>query len=267
MRDLQQRLLVGVRGKTEAMAAVDGGAHIVDVEYPAAALGTPYPLNILAVREAVPASIPVATNIGGEQPGRSTACQAALGVALAGADIIKLGLAKMPLGEAKEFGPALVRTVRKWFGARKCVPVLFADERLARWYIDPIKDGPDLADHMRADGLLVDTYDKGIGLGLLDYYRLGDIEEFVAKCHQRGLAAWVGGSISKDELPGLWETGVDAVCVRGAACEPGTGPGRFGHVSAALVRELVATIPAAGGFGVNAARDLRPAERQELTPY
>ncbi len=259
MRDLQQRLLVGVRGKTEAMAAVEGGAHIVDVEYPAAALGTPYPLNILAVREVVPASIPVATNIGGEQPGRSTACQAALGVALAGADIIKLGLAKMPLGEAKEFGPALVRTVKKWFAAKKCVPVLFADERLARWYIDPIKEGPELADHMRADGLLVDTYDKGIGMGLLDYYKLRDIAEFVAKCHERGLAAWVSGSISRDELPGLWETGVDAVCVRGAACEPGTGPGRFGHVSAALVQELVATIPAA--------RDLRPAEHQELTPY
>jgi uncharacterized protein (UPF0264 family) len=115
--------------------------------------------------------------------------------------------------------------------------------------------------------LLVDTYDKGIGLGLLDYYRLGDIEEFVAKCHQRGLAAWVSGSISKDELPGLWETGVDAVCVRGAACEPGTGPGRFGQVSATLVRELVATIPAAGEVRADAARDLRPAERQELSSY
>ncbi len=252
-RQSQQRLLVVVRGKTEAIAAVEGGAHIVDVEYPAAALGTPYPLNILAVREAVPASIPVATNIGGEQPGRSTACQAALGVALAGADIIKLGLAKMPLGEAREFGPALVRTVKRWFAAKKCVPVLFADERLARWYIDPIKEGPDLAEHMRADGLLVDTYDKGMGMGLLDYYKLADIGEFVARCHERGLFAWVGGSISKDELLGLWETGVDAVCVRGAACEPGTGPGRFGHVSATLVRELVATIPA-GRFQANAAR-------------
>ncbi len=266
-RQSQQRLLVGVRGKTEAIAAVEGGAHIVDVEYPAAALGTPYPLNILAVREAVPASIPVATNIGGEQPGRSTACQAALGVALAGADIVKLGMAKMPLGEAKEFGPALVRTVKKWFAAKKCVPVLFADERLARWYIDPIKDGPDLADHMRADGLLIDTYDKGIGMGLLDYYKLADIEEFVARCHERGLAAWVGGSIGKDELAGLWQTGVDAVCVRQAACEPGTGPGRFGQVSAALVRELVATIPAAGKGRANAVTDLRPAEPQELTPY
>jgi uncharacterized protein (UPF0264 family) len=245
MRQWQQRLLIGVRGKTEAKEAVRGGARVVDVEYPASALGTPYPLNILAVREAMPPEILVATNIGSEQLGRSTACQAALGVALAGADIIKLGLAKMPLGEAQEFGPALVRTVRKWFPTKKCVPVLFADERLARWYIDPIKDGPDLAARMKADGLAVDTLDKGIGMGLLDYYRLGEIEEFVAKCHDRGLEAWVGGSISREELPGLWATGVDAVCIRGAACQPGSGPGRFGEITAARVSDLVATLPGA----------------------
>ena len=29
MRDVQQSLSVGVRGKTEAMAAVEGGTHIV----------------------------------------------------------------------------------------------------------------------------------------------------------------------------------------------------------------------------------------------
>jgi len=249
MQNSQQKLLIGVRGKTEALAAIEGGAHVVDVEYPASALGTPYPLNILAVREAVPASIPVATNIGGEQVGRSTACQAALGVALSGADIIKLGLAKMPLGEAQEFGPALVRTVKKWFPAKLCVPVLFADERLARWYIDPIEDGPDLAVHMKADGLLVDTFDKGIGMGLLDYYRLDDLERFIAKCHDRGMEAWVGGSISRSELPELWAIGADAVCIRGAACEPGTGPGRFGAISAAMVRELVATLPGEGESG------------------
>lgn len=45
------RLLVSVRGPKEALAAAEGGAHIADVEYPASALGTPYPLNIKAVRE------------------------------------------------------------------------------------------------------------------------------------------------------------------------------------------------------------------------
>jgi uncharacterized protein (UPF0264 family) len=98
---------------------------------------------------------------------------------------------------------------------------------------------------MKADGLVVDTLDKGIGMGLLDYYRLGEIEEFAAKCHDCGLEAWVGGSISREELPGLWAAGVDAVCIRGAACRPGSGPGRFGEITAARVSDLVATIPGA----------------------
>ncbi len=90
MKKRKQRLLISVRGKKETVDAVKDGAHIVDVEFPASALGTPYPLNIQEVRKSVPKSVAVSTNIGEEQPGRSTACQAALGVALAGADIVKL---------------------------------------------------------------------------------------------------------------------------------------------------------------------------------
>jgi uncharacterized protein (UPF0264 family) len=200
-------------------------------------------LNILAVRRAVPKSVAVATNIGEEQSGRSSACQAALGVALAGADIVKLGLARMSLGEAKEFGPALVRTVKKWFPKKQCIPALFADERLAQWYIDPLEDGPALAKHMRADGLLVDTFDKTMGMGLMDYYTLDQIKRLVTKCHRLSLETWVAGSIGKEELSGLWAVGVDVACVRSAACQKGTGPGRFGEVTSDLVRDLVATIP------------------------
>jgi len=85
---MRQRLLVSIRGRKEALAAVKGGAHIADVEFPASALGTPYPLNIRAVKNAMPKNIKVATNISEEQSGRSNACQSALGVALAGADIV-----------------------------------------------------------------------------------------------------------------------------------------------------------------------------------
>ena len=239
----KQRLLVSIRGKKEALAAIKGGAQITDVEFPASALGTPYPLNIRAVRNAVPKRIKVATNIGEEQTGRSNACQAALGVAYAGADIVKLGLARMSLGEAKEFGPALVRTVKKWFPRKQCIPALFADERLANWYIDPIKQGPELAVLMKADGLLIDTFDKTIGMKLMDYYTINDIKNFVKKCHDRNIEAWLAGSIGKEELPDLWEAGVDVVCVRGAACKSGTRPGRFGEVDTKLVKELISTIP------------------------
>lgn len=62
---MKQRLLVGIRGKEEAMAALIGGAHIVNVEFPISALGTPYPIiNIRIIRNAVPQNIAFATNIG-----------------------------------------------------------------------------------------------------------------------------------------------------------------------------------------------------------
>lgn len=78
------RLLVSVRGPQEALAAAEGGAHIADVEYPASALGPPYPLNIKAVRHCLDEhgfqEMPISTNIGEDQPVSSAACQAALGV-------------------------------------------------------------------------------------------------------------------------------------------------------------------------------------------
>ena len=103
-------LLVSVRGPVEAVAAARGGAHIADVEHPGSALGTPYPLNIKAVREALDAAgfsdLPLSTNIGEDQPVRSSACQAALGVAIAGANYVKCGLAKQEVdADAPEFIP------------------------------------------------------------------------------------------------------------------------------------------------------------------
>src|SRR3989442_9538251 len=53
---MAQRLLVSVRGPIEALAAARGGAAIADVEYPASALGTPYPLNVQSVRDRLKSS-------------------------------------------------------------------------------------------------------------------------------------------------------------------------------------------------------------------
>ncbi|GAG78698.1 unnamed protein product, partial [marine sediment metagenome] len=45
-----------------------------------------------------------------------------------------------------------------------------------------------------------------------------------------------------EELPGIWEAGVDVICIRGAACEQ-KGKGRFGEVRSKIVADLVKTIP------------------------
>lgn len=240
-----QRLLVSVRGPNEAIEAAKGGAHIADVEYPVSALGTPYPLNIKAVRNRLDKegfkNIPISTNIGEDQPIRGTACQAALGVALAGADYVKCGLAGLDLKAAVYLGRSLVRTIREWFPDKKVYPAVFPDEEFVISF-DPLIDGPKLVQDIDCDGLLIDTFNKSIGKGLMDYYNLEQITRFVNDLHNIEKEAWIAGSISKEELPDLWKTGVDVICVRGAACEKPEGEARFGPVRESIVANLLLTI-------------------------
>src|SRR5689334_18859605 len=132
------RLLVSVRGPQEAIAAAQGGAHIADVEFPGSALGTPYPLNIKFVREELDRNgfknVPISTNIGEEQPNRSTACQAALGVAVAGADYVKCGFAGLTPKAAEYLGRNLVRTIREWRPKAKIYPAVFPEEEFSELF-------------------------------------------------------------------------------------------------------------------------------------
>jgi uncharacterized protein (UPF0264 family) len=239
------QLLVSVRGPKEAMVAAQGGARIADVEYPVSALGTPYPLNILNVREELDQAghegVLVSTNIGERQHDRASSCQAALGVATARADIIKCGLAELPLKAALYQADSLVRSIKKFYPAKKAILATFADPDLQRFF-EPFTDGRTLVTEAGADGILVDTFDKLTGRGLLDYCTVDDIRSLAESCHEDGKEVWVAGSLTIRELPRLWDEGVDVVCVRGAACES-TGRGRFGEVSEELVKDLVATIP------------------------
>lgn len=240
----RQRLLVSVRGPIEALACAKGGALIADVEYPASALGTPYPLNIQEVCAKVKAKFPkveVSTNIGEIQHTRANACQAALGVAIAGADLIKFGLGELSLEAAIYQGGTIVRTVRHWFPKKKLFPAVFVDNDMSR-YFKVFEQSVELAVETKADGVLIDTFEKGIGKGLLDYHDTKAIAKWCKAMHKKGKEAWLAGSISKEQLPELWDAGADVICVRGAACGK-KGKGRFAEVDAAIVAELAATIP------------------------
>lgn len=240
------QLLVSVRGPVEALAAARGGAQIADVEYPASALGTPYPLNIMAVRNRLNRAglrrVLVSTNIGEIPNERANACQAALGVATAGADLIKFGLAELPLEPAVCLGREIVRTVRRWHPKKRLYPAVFVDEDMQRFF-KVFRDSVGLVRDTGADGVLIDTFNKSIGKGLLDYCTVREIKRWATQMHRLGKEAWLAGSIQKDELAALWEAGADVICVRGAACRPGKGSGRFGEVDSRIVADLRAAVP------------------------
>lgn len=238
-----QRLLVSVRGANEAEEAVKGGAHIADVENPDSAIGPVYPLNIKAVRDRLDQKgfkrIKISTNIGEKQKVRSSSTQAALGVATAGADYIKLGFAGFNYAQAEYLGDIIVRTIKKWFPEKKVYPAVFPELRYSKKF-DPLKDSIKLASKIKCDGILIDTYNKDIGKGLLDYYTIKQLNKFVSDLHKIKKEAWLAGSITKNQLPDLWKTGVDVICVRGAACEKLEGNQRFGTVKKEIVKKLVA---------------------------
>ena len=238
---MKQKLLISIRGPKEAIEAYKGGAHIIDVEYPASALGTPYPLNIQAVRRIMPKGVQIATNIGEEQLIRSSACQAALGVALAGADIIKAGLAKYSFDEAKYLGQNIVRTIKYWFPMKKVIPAVFADKKF-KVIFDPLKEGHKLGHAIKADGVLIDTFEKSKSKNrLMDLLTYQEIGKFVKNCHSHKLEAWIAGSITIKEMQELWKIGVDVICIRRAACVKGNS--RMSKVSKDIVRKLYKTIP------------------------
>ena len=238
---MKQKLLISVRGKNDTIQAVKGGAHIIDAEYPASALGTCYPANIFTIRKHTPKSRQVSTNIGEKQFVWSTAGQAAVGVAHAGADIVKVGLAELKEAVAKKVMTDVVKQVRFFFKNRrkKMITTLFADKRL-RKILDPVTRGPSVSSAAKADGVLIDTFDKTSGKGLLDLMSIKVIRVFVRNCRKHKQEAWIAGSITKKQMPALWKTGVDVICVRGSACE--SGGGRKGNVRAEKVSSLIATM-------------------------
>ena len=87
------KLLVSVVDAAEARLAAAGGVDVVDVKNPAeGSLGAPAPGVIAAVRDVLPAGLPLSAALGDLPSLPGTAALAALGAARSGAAYVKLGL-------------------------------------------------------------------------------------------------------------------------------------------------------------------------------
>lgn len=232
--------MISVRGKKEAVTAIKGGADIIDAEYPFSALGSAYPLNIRAIRQVTPLDKMVSTNIGEKQYRWSTSAQAALGVAVAGADVIKVGLGGLRTFESSfVVMDRVVRNVKYWFPNKAMITTLFADWKEAK-SINPVH-GAKLAKKAKSAGLLIDTFSKNRDKNLLDYLDYNVLSKIISDCHSSHLKCWLAGSLRYEHLRELWKIGVDVVCVRGAACRGGRERGA--EVELSRVKKLVATKP------------------------
>lgn len=227
------RLLVSVRCREEALAALGGGADIIDAKEPTAG-----PLGAVAVEvlteicRVVAGARPVSAALG-DALDRAAIRRDAHAYAAAGAAFVKVGFAGTadPACAASLLAAALhgARTGSEGHGG--IVAVAYADARSAGSL--PPDALLDVAAHAGVAGVLLDTANKD-GPGLRELLSAGELARWVARAHEAGLVAALAGRLQPDDLVYIRDTGADVAGVRGAACSAG----RISAVSSSKVRLL-----------------------------
>jgi uncharacterized protein (UPF0264 family) len=227
------RLLVSVGSASEANAALDGGADIVDAKDPLnGALGAVSPDVLAEIAAAVTgrrlltaALGDAASDAGIERDARTFASR--------GAALVKIGFAGIAnANRAAALLTAAVRGARAGSGGSAgVVAVAYADaEHAASVDRHALVDAAAAAG---ATGVLIDTADKH-GPGLRGLVTPDALAEWIAAAHDARLLVAVAGKLAMEDLAFVRDAGADIAGVRGAACVGG----RTGRVSAARVRTL-----------------------------
>ena len=229
------QLLVSVTDASEARAALEGGADVIDAKDPhTGALGALGPVALAAIRATVGSSRPTSAALGDSgSPAafeRSARAAAELGV-----DFVKAGFRGVATARAAR---RVAAATRRGAGTdARVVLVGYADWRRVGCL------APDallaVAVESGASGVLFDTAFKDVGL--FELLAPGAVRDWVAAAHASGLFACLAGRLGGADFATAGALGADMVGVRGAACVGG----RTGRVSGARVAALRALAGAA----------------------
>jgi uncharacterized protein (UPF0264 family) len=229
--NIGMQLLVSVATGSEAMAAVAGGADIVDAKDPAAGALGAVELGALSEIRASLDGRPLTAALG-DAIDPATVEHAARAYAACGASLVKIGFAGVrDSRDVAGLIGAAVRGCRQGSPGCGVVAVAYADATPG--------DGLDAMSLVRvaartgAAGVLVDTANKH-GPRLTDLWTASRLCVWVAEARGSGLLTALAGRLRLEDLSVVQDAGADVVGVRGAACEGG----RTGTVSAERVRML-----------------------------
>jgi uncharacterized protein (UPF0264 family) len=168
-----------------------------------------------------------------------TASLAALGAAVAGADIIKIGL-KGPSTENEciFLMDKVVKAVKDYNKNIKIVAAGYADK--IRMESSPdFLSLPVIAAKSGADIVMLDTYIKD-GKGLFDFLTIKQLKLFRDIAKELNLEVALAGNLRKDSLPQIKEIWPDIIGVRSLVCE---GYDRInGMIKGNLIEELKAEL-------------------------
>jgi uncharacterized protein (UPF0264 family) len=230
------KLLISPKNETEAVAAIAGGAEIIDVKNPKeGSLGANFPWVIKRIRQITPENIEVSCTLGEVPNLPGSMSLAALGAATTGVDYVKAGLygLKTPV-EAVYLMQNVVKAAKDFNPLVKVVVLGFADAgRIGT--VDSLLI-PEIAHKAQADVAMIDTAIKD-GKSLFTFLTMPQLRRFVDTAHSYGLKAALAGSLKKEDLPVVYSLGADVAGVRGAACTLNDRVN--GRITKEKVRELV----------------------------
>ena len=200
-------LLASVTSVEEALAALEGGADVIDLKDPTqGALGA-LPLAVIRqVVEAVAGRRPVSATLGDLPMQPQWLVDRAVETAASGVDMVKIGLfgRENHADSIRALAPLAGRGVR-------LIAVLFAD------------DGADftqlpLLAQSGFCGVMLDTSVKN-GQRLTDYLDLRQLADFVAAAHKLAMLAGLAGSLTEADIAPLVSVKPDYLGFRRQLCE------------------------------------------------
>jgi uncharacterized protein (UPF0264 family) len=228
-------LLVSVRSAAEALAALAGGADVIDVKEPnQGSLGAADDETISAIVRAVNGRAPVSAAMGELIELMGSASGVSTRKLVDGVSLFKIGLARCAmLNDWQTRWSHTIETMKSTSSNKnaQAVAVVYADWQAAQ---SPApQDILNVAIGSRCPALLIDTWDKSAGT-LFNHWPAGELQGFVTEVRSHDISVVLAGSLTLQNVITAAQLGPDLVAVRTAACEGG----RAGTVSETKVREL-----------------------------
>ena len=222
-------LLVSVRDAAEALAALRGGATLIDVKEPLhGSLGAASPDVWWQVRDAVPPQVPCSAALGELKdvtPQQARQWRSSL----AGYQFAKLGLAGCR--ETNDWQSRWRDILRELPSETRPVAVVYADWQTAG-APSPDEILPAAID-CSCSAVLVDTFDKTRG-SISGHFSLKEIERILSAARAASLTTVLAGSLTLALAHKLLPLAPDFLAVRGAVCRGS----RSGEMDESLVRDF-----------------------------
>ncbi len=232
------RLLISPKTIEEAKIIVANHIDYIDCKNPdEGSLGANFPWVISEMKKLIPPESPqlLSATIGDFPNLPGSASLAALGAAVSGADIIKVGL-KGPKDERTgiELMKKVVKAVKDYDDDIRVVVAGYAD-RIRMKTSPEFMSIPSIALESGADIAMLDTFIKD-KKGLFDFLSVDQLVQFKDKAKDRNLDVALAGNLRKKDIPLLIKISPDIIGVRSVVCE---GYDRMnGSIKSELIKEL-----------------------------